>query len=157
MQPKLDSARLNRGVALLQLGQYANASAQLEALFADEHAAHRADAAYHDAIALDRLGRAADAEAWLDKARALDETLDAALLYQGALRERRGDLQSAGRAYLAYLNAHPDSTQAMLRFGLAAQKSGRIDVAKQYLQKVIAQAPRSLDAVEARKYLVLWE
>jgi TolA-binding protein len=45
----------------------------------------------------------------------------------------------------------------MLRFGLAAQKSGRADVAKKYLQAVVAKAPDSLDAVEARKYLVLWE
>jgi hypothetical protein len=45
----------------------------------------------------------------------------------------------------------------MLRFGMSAHKSGRIDVAKTYLQKVIAAAPRSYEALEARKYLVMWE
>ena len=73
------------------------------------------------------------------------------------LRERRGDLQGAGRAYLAYLEAHPDSAAALLRFGLAAQKAGRIAVAKSYLQKVIAVASDSAEAIEARKFLVMWE
>ncbi|MGZ8781678.1 MAG: tetratricopeptide repeat protein, partial [Thermoanaerobaculia bacterium] len=117
----------------------------------------RGDAAYHLAIALDRLGRAADAETWLDRAIKLDNDLDAAVLYAGMLRERRGDLQGAGRAYLGYLKKHPDSTVALLRFGVSAQKSGRIETATSYLQRVIALAPRSSEAVEARKYLVMWE
>lgn len=73
------------------------------------------------------------------------------------LRERRGDLQGAGRAYLDYLARYPKSTTAMLRLGMSAHKAGRIDVAKTYLQKVIAAAPKSSEALEARKYLVMWE
>lgn len=73
------------------------------------------------------------------------------------LRENRGELQGAGRAYLAYLERHPQSVVALLRFGLAAQKSGQIETAKTYLGRVIAAAPRSLEAAEARKYLVMWE
>lgn len=157
LQPTLAEARLNRAIALLRTGAFAKASAELEKLWADEHAPVRADAAYHNAIALDRLGRAADAETWLGRALALDPKLDAALLYTGMLRERRGDLQGAGRAYLDYLKLHPDSLQAMLHFGLSAQRAGRPDVAKSYLERVIAAAPRSAEAVEARKYLVLWD
>ncbi|MGZ5442557.1 MAG: tetratricopeptide repeat protein [Thermoanaerobaculia bacterium] len=153
----LEQARLNRGVALLRNGQMAKAIADLEALANDERSLVRGDAAYHLAIALDRLGRAADAESWLDRAIKLDNDLDAAVLYAGILRERRGDLQGAGRAYLEYLKKHPDSTVALLRFGVSAQKSGRIETAKSYLQRVIALAPRSSEAVEARKYLVMWE
>jgi Flp pilus assembly protein TadD len=62
----------------------------------------RATAAYHNGLALDRLGRAADAETWLGRALTLDPALGAALLYTGILRERRGELQGAGRAYLDY-------------------------------------------------------
>lgn len=153
----LEQARLNRGVALLRAGQTAKAIADLEPLANDEHSLVRADAAYHLAIALDRLGRPADAETWLDRAIKLDNGLDAALLYAGMLRERRGDLQGAGRAYLDYLKAHPDSTVALLRFGISAQKAGRFDTAKSYLQRVIALAPQSSEAVEARKFLVMWE
>ncbi len=142
-------------MAYLRAGENAKASADFEKLYAGS--ALRAEAAYHNAIALDRLGRAADAEIWLGRALALDPKLDAALLYTGMLRERRGDLQGAGRAYLDYLKAHPDSLQAMLRFGIAAQKSGRPDVARNYLDRVIAAAPESFEAVEARKFLVMWE
>jgi tetratricopeptide (TPR) repeat protein len=157
LDPKLDGARLNRGIALLRSGAYVKASAELERVAADATSTLRADAAYHNAIALDRLGRAADADTWLDRALKLDPKLDAALLYAGLLRERRNDLQGAGRAYLAYLEIHPDSPVALLRFGVSAQKAGRADVAKSYLQKVIAVAPRSAEAVEAQKYLVMWE
>ena len=139
----LEQARLNRGVALAaRAARRRRPSADLEPLANDEHSLVRADAAYHLAIALDRLGRAADAETWLDRAIKLDNELDAALLYAGMLRERRGDLQGAGRAYLDYLKAHPDSTVALLRFGVSAQKAGRVDAAKSYLQRVIALAPR---------------
>lgn len=157
LDPALSEARLNRGIALLRTGAFAKASADLERVANDEASRLRADAAYHNAIALDRLGRPADADAWLDRALKLDPKLDAALLYSGMLRERRGDLQGAGRAYLDYLKLHPESPVALLRFGVAAQKSGRPDVAKSYLSRVIALAPRSAEAVEAQKYLVMWE
>ncbi|HYC88004.1 MAG TPA: tetratricopeptide repeat protein [Thermoanaerobaculia bacterium] len=153
----LSEARLNRGITLLRSGAYAKASAELERVAGDERSAVRADAAYHNAIALDRLGRAADADAWLDRALKLDPELDAALLYAGLLRERRGDLQGAGRAYLEYLKLHPESTVALLRFGVSAQKAGNIDVAKSYLRRVIELAPRSAEGIEARKHLVMWE
>lgn len=150
-------ARLNRGIALLRAGDAAKAAAELEKVARDEHSAVRADGAYHLAIALDRLGRPQDAETWLDRAMKLDNELDAALLYAGMLRERRGDLQGAGRAYLDYLEAHPDSAVALLRFGLAAHKAGRIETARTYLQRVISLDARSPEAIEARKFLVMWE
>jgi tetratricopeptide (TPR) repeat protein len=157
LEPSLGEARLNRGIAFLRMGKPANASAELEKLAADEASPLRGDAAYHNAIALDRLGRTLDAEVWLERAQKLDPRLDAALLYAGTLRERRRDWQGAGRAYLDYLKAHPDSVTALLRFGITAHHAGRADVAKSYLQRVIALAPRSAEAVEAQKFLVMWE
>jgi tetratricopeptide (TPR) repeat protein len=150
-------ARLNRGIALLRGGDVSKAAAELEKVARDEHSTVRADGAYHLAIALDRLGRAQEAETWLDRAMKLDNELDAALLYTGMLRERRGDLQGAGRAYLDYLEAHPDSPVALLRFGLSAHKAGRIDTARTYLQRVISLDAHSPEAIEARKFLVMWE
>jgi tetratricopeptide (TPR) repeat protein len=157
LTPALQHARFNRALAYLRMKNDAKAAADLAAIFADEHSPLRADAAYHLGIAYDRLGRAADAETSLDNALKLDTKLDGALLYVGMLRERRGDLQGAGRAYLDYLARYPKSTPAMLRLGMSAHKAGRADVAKTYLQKVIAAAPRSAEALEARKYLVMWE
>jgi tetratricopeptide (TPR) repeat protein len=157
LDASLQEARLNRGIARLRLGELAKASEDFAKLVDDERSSFRADAAYHNAIALDRLGRAADAEKSLERALALDAKLDGALLYLGMLRERRGDLQGAGAAYRDYLKAHPDSVVATLRFGISAQKAGRIDVARSYFQRVIALAPDSAEAMEARKFLVMWE
>lgn len=157
LDPSLGEARFNRAIAFLRTNESAKASAELEKLATDEASPLRADAAYHNAIALDRLGRAADAEIWLERAQKLDPRLDAALLYAGALRERRRDWQGAGRAYLDYLKAHPDSIEALLRFGISAQRAGRADVAKPYLERVIALVPGSPEAVEARKFLVMWD
>ena len=153
----IEQARLNRGVALLRNGQIAKAMADFESLANDEHSIVGADAAYHLALALDRLGRASEAETWIERAIKLDNELDAAVLYAGMLRERRGDLQAAGHAYLEYLKKHPDSTTALLRFGVSAQKSGSIETAKTYLRRVVALAPKSAEAMEARKWLLLWE
>lgn len=157
MNPTLAEARFNRAVALLKMKELAKASADFEHIANDEKSALRATAAYHNAVALDRLGRAADAETWLSRTIELDPRFDPAMLYIGVLRERRGDLQGAGRAYLDYLKRNPDSTAAMLRLGVSAQRAGRTDVAKNYLQKVIDLAPESAEATEARKFLVMWE
>lgn len=157
LQPTLVEARFNRGIALLKVGDFKNASAEFEKIAAMESSALRASAAYHNALALDRLGRPGDAERWLDRAVALDPSLDAALLYAGALRERRGALEDAAKNYMAYLKRHPDSPAAMLRLGVAAQRAGRADVGIAYLRKVVEKAPDSREAVEARKFLVMWE
>lgn len=157
LDANLSEARLNRAITHLRSGAFAQASADLEKVAKDPRSAVRADAAYHNAIALERLGRTADAEEWLDRALRLNPELDAALLYTGLLRERRGDLQAAGRAYLEYLKNHPDSRVALLRFGVSAQRAGRTDVAQSYLRRVIELAPQSSEAIEARKFLVMWE
>jgi tetratricopeptide (TPR) repeat protein len=157
LQPSLAEARFNRAVTLLRAKQYARASAEFERVWSAGASPLRARAAYHDALALDALGRGSDAEVWLTRALETDSALDSALLYLGALRERRGDLQAAGKAYKQFLDKHPDVIVAMLRFGVAAQRAGFSEVGRKYLQRVIDTAPDSTEAAEARKFLVLWE
>lgn len=157
LQPSLLEARFNRGVASLTLRQLARASVDFESVYSERTSALRAAAAFHNALALDGLGRLSDAETWLTRALDADPTFDAAILYLGFLRERRGDLQAAGKTYRDYLQRHPDSVIAMLHFGISAQRSGFTDTARSYLQKVVAAAPDSPEAVEARKFLVMWE
>jgi tetratricopeptide (TPR) repeat protein len=156
LEPSMTEARFNRAVALLRLGEYPRASKEFETIYAGTSPL-RARAAYHDALALDAMQRPADAEAWLTRALEADPQLDDALFYSGVLHERRGDLQAAGRAYKTYLDRHPDSVGAMLRFGVCAQRDGEIDTAKAFLGRVIKAAPESPEAAEARKFLVMWE
>ena len=157
MDPALAEARFNRAVAWMRLGMLPRAIETFQQIAADEKSPMRGIAAFHNALALDAIGRPVDAEKWLESAIKLDPSLDSALLYLGALRERRGDLQGAGKAYKDFLAAHPDSIIAMLRFGVSAQRAGFADVGKKYLQRVIEAAPDSNEAAEARKFLVMWE
>lgn len=157
LDASLQEARFNRAVAWMRLGMNTRASQTFMEIAADEKSPLRPSAAFHNALALDASGKPADAERWLERALQLDPTLDSALLYLGALRERRGDLQGAGKAYRAFLAAHPDSIIAMLRFGVSAQRAGFTDVGKKYLHRVIETAPDSAEATEARKFLVMWE
>ncbi|HEX9985376.1 MAG TPA: tetratricopeptide repeat protein [Thermoanaerobaculia bacterium] len=157
LNPALQEARFNRALALMKLGEAARASAELQKIYADEASPLRAAAAYHNGLALDGMKKTAESEQWLERALTLDPSYDAALLYVGMLRERRGDLQGGGRAYFDYLKRHPDSVLAMLRFGISAHRAGRTDVAMSYLKKVTELAPDSPEAVEARKFLVMWE
>lgn len=153
----LPEARFNRAVALLKLSKYTEASAELEKIYGDANSPLRASAAYHDALALDALGKPDDAVTWLTRALDLDPKFDSALLYLGVLRERLGDLQSAGKAYKQFLDRHPDSIVAMLRFAVAAQRAGHPDTARKYFEKIIAAVPSSAEAAEARMYLEMWE
>ena len=157
LEPSMTEARFNRAVAFLKTGEYARASKDFELIWSDTKSSLRARAAYHDALALDAMKRSGDAEAWLTRALEADPQLDDALFYSGVLHERRGDLQAAGRAYKTYLDRHPDSVGAMLRFGICAQRDGSVDTAKAYLDRVIKAAPDSAEASEARKFLVMWE
>jgi len=59
LEAALEEARLNRAIARLRLADPAAARADLEAIWANEASRHRAEAAYHNGIALDRLGRPA--------------------------------------------------------------------------------------------------
>lgn len=150
----LAEARFNRGVAALRMDDPRRAAGDFAKI---DSGPLRVSAAYHRALALDRLGDAATAETVLEQALALDPGFAPAMLYGGILRERRRDLEGAVRSYLSYLKVHPDSTAAMLRVGVVAQRAGRTDVATTYLRRVIEKAPMSREAVEARKFLVMWE
>jgi tetratricopeptide (TPR) repeat protein len=153
----LPEARFNRAVAMLKLAKYSEASAELEKIYADANSPFRASAAYHDALALDALGKPSEAVTWLTRALELDPKFDSALLYLGIIRERLGDFQGAGKAYKQFLDRHPDSIVAMLRFGIAAQRAGHPEVGRKYFDRIIAAMPSSAEAAEARMYLEMWE
>jgi tetratricopeptide (TPR) repeat protein len=157
LDPTLVEARFNRAVALMKTGDFTRASADFEKIAENAETHLQASAAYHNALALDRMGRPADAEFWLQRALVADPKLDAATLYLGLLREKRGDLAGAARNYLDYLKQKPDSLVASLRLGVSAHRAGRTDVARTYLRRVIDKAPNSPEAVEARKFLVMWD
>lgn len=157
-EPDLIEARFNRAVALLKLGETTKAATEFALIANDGKAGPlRGTAAYHHAIARDRLGHAADAEKWLQTALILDPKFHAARLLLGSLQEKRGAVEAAAASYREYLKVYPDSPLATLRFGICAHRAGHTDAARTSLRRVIEKAPRSPEATEARKFLVMWE
>lgn len=156
VEPGFTQAKFNRGVALLKLGQHEAAASEFAPL-ASENGPLQPEAAYHRALALEAAGQREGALQSVRSALAVDPTLTDAIFLLGALEEKRGDLQAAGRAFKTYLQHHPESTQAMLHFGVLAQRSGRLETARRYLRQVIDLAPKSDEAVEAKKFLVMWD
>ncbi|HEY0590335.1 MAG TPA: tetratricopeptide repeat protein [Thermoanaerobaculia bacterium] len=150
--------RLNRAVALIRLDRLAEAAAELEALAAKEIPTDLlATVAYHRALVADRAGDLEVAARWLDRALKANPSSADAQLYAGVVLERLGRFQEAGRHYRDYLARDPGSIVAMLRFGIVAHRSGYRDVAARYLTDVVRRAPDSREAIEARKFLILWE
>ncbi len=157
-EPGAPRLRVNRAVALIRLERLTEAAAELEALAAgnlpDELLA---TVAYHRALVADRAGDLQAAARWLDRALKADPSSPDAQLYAGVVLERLGRFEQAGRRYRDYLAHDPGSIVAMLRFGIVAHRAGYRDVAKKYLGDVVRRAPESREAIEARKFLVLWE
>lgn len=157
LEPANETARYNRGVALLKKGSLEAAIAEFDRVSAPEQSALRARATYHRGLAQERLGKNERAAASFEEAFRLDSTLHAALLSLGVAKERMRDFQGAGKAYKMFLERRPDVPVALLRFGVVAHRAGRRDAATALLRRVIAIAPQSSEAVEAQKYLVMWE
>lgn len=154
--PKSDIARFNRGILLLKRQSWTDAAKDFESVF-NSAGALEAVAAYHHALADEGAGDLETAALWLQRALQADPSFDDALLVLGSVRERSSRFQEAGRAYRDYMNRHPDSLVAILRFGVCAQAAGNIEVAKKYLRQVVQKGGNGAEAVEARKYLLMWE
>ena len=157
--PASFETRFNRGVVLLRLDRLDEAARAFEEIWnvKDARPSLRASAANHRALAAERLERLEEASAWLDRSLEIEPRSPDALLYSGVVLEKRGRFAEAGKRYCAYLDNDPDSTVAMLRFGIVAHRAGHRDLAVKYLRQVALRSPDSQEAVEARKFLVMWE
>ncbi len=157
-EPASAALRLNRAIALIRLARLTEAAAELEGIAAKELSpAILAKVAYHRALVADRAGDLQVAARWLDRALRANPSSADAQLYGGVVLERLGHFEQAGRRYRDYLAGNPGSIVAMLRFGIVAHRAGHRDVARKYLAEVVRRAPESREAVEARKFLIIWE
>lgn len=151
--------RFNRAVVLMRLDRLDEAAKAFEEIWStkDARPSLRASAADHRALAAERLDRLEEASGWLDRSLEIEPRSSDALLYSGVVFEKRGRFAEAGKRYRAYLDNDPGSTVAMLRFGIVAHRAGHRDLAVKYLRQVAQLSPDSREAVEARKFLVMWE
>lgn len=157
LEPANQIARYNRGVALLKKAKLEESIAEFNRIATPEEPSLQARAAYHRGLAEERLGKHETAAASFESAFKLDSSLHAALLSLGVAKERMLDFQGAGKAYKMYLERRPDAPVALLRFGVVAHRAGRREAATTLLRRVVKIAPRTPEALEAEKYLVMWE
>jgi tetratricopeptide (TPR) repeat protein len=155
--PTLLDPRFNLGIIALRLGDFDAARTHFDSVWKAGDSPLRARAAYHHALADDRLGKLDEAENWLGRALEAEPTLSDAKLYLGVVHERKKEFAEAGKYYKEFLVDHPDNAVAMLRFGVSAIRAGYPDTARRYLHQVVQQAPDSIEAQEARKYLFTLE
>lgn len=154
--PKFIDARFNLGILQLRSGDNDGALKQFRALAAEEGPL-QARAAYHVALAEDRRGNIAAAEAALREGLRLDPALSEAKIYLGVVLEKQKKFIEAGESYRDYLADVPNDPTAMLRFGIVAWRAGYADTARRYLRVVAEQQRAREEALEARKYLLILE
>lgn len=156
--PKAIEPRFNRAIALLRRGESDRAGAALEALAPEVAGGPLASTvAYHRALAARNANDPETALAWALRAAAADPRSADAHLLSGILLEGAGRYEDAGKRYKALLDLDPRSPVGMLRFGIVAQRAGHRELSTRYLRELVRSAPSTPEAIEARKYLVMWE
>ncbi len=155
--PGFIEPKINRGILSLRRSKFDEANRDLEAAYTSATGDLKAAAAFHRALAEDGLGKSRAAHEWIQKALAVRADYPDAILYSGVILEKLRRFEEAGKAYRRFLELSPDSVVALLRFGVVAHRAGFRDTAIQYLQRVVKLAPDSAEAMEARKFLVMWD
>lgn len=155
--PESSLLRYNRGIALMALRELERAATDFERVAADEGSALNARAAYHRALIALRLDGPASAEPHLRRALHLDPLLPDARLVLGWTLEEQKKWAEAGDVYKEFVSDYPNTAWAMVRFGVVALRAGYPETARTWLRRAAQADPNSVEAVEARKYLVMLE
>lgn len=157
LRPQSDAARFNRGLARLAAGELEGSAADFEAVASLDASPLAARAGYHRALIAARAARWADAERWSRVALHHDPLLPDARLMLGYALERQSKWADAGQEYKTFIADYPSASWAMVRFGVTALRAGFPDTARAWLRRASQADPGSLEAAEARKYLVMLE
>ena len=102
------------------------------------------------ALAAARLGRTADAERALERARSLDPSSARVLVGLGSVRLAAGERDAARKAFEQALAQNPSAAQAESALAMMAGEDGRSDEARERFARALAADP-----AEAAKLLAL--
>ncbi len=149
LAPAFSDARNNRGVAYMQLGQYSQAEADLLQALGDRYYPNRAGV-YFNLGSLHLLkGSLAAAEENLRRATVPTGPIEAFLLL-GEVEERLGKLELAESALRDGVSRAPERPDVLLALAAFLERHGRGREARAYYEKVVALAPYSGEAEQAR-------
>ncbi|HKB71342.1 MAG TPA: tetratricopeptide repeat protein [Thermoanaerobaculia bacterium] len=143
----------NRGVAKMELGDYAGAEADFLQAYKSPSLADRQSALINLGRARMRRGIPAEAEDAFTRALALVPDSYEALMARGEAREALKNEKGAVEDYLAALKLRAENLDAMLHVGMGLLALDNRDLGIRYLRRVTELAPDSPQAARARLIL----
>jgi Flp pilus assembly protein TadD len=149
LAPTFSDARNNRGAAYMQLGQYSQAEADFLQALGDRYYPNRAGVYFNLGSLHVLKGSLVAAEENLRRAAVPTGPIEAFLLL-GEVEERLGKLELAESALRDGISRAPERTDLLLALAAFLERRGRAREARAYYEKVVALAPYSQEAEQAR-------
>lgn len=150
LAPENGSFRNNRGVARMELEQYAEAAEDFNAAERSQNPDDRISAAINRGRLRQREGDFAAAETEFTNALARDPKSFAAMIGRGVARESRSDLEGAAEDYLACVKLDATSAEANLRLGLCLVSLHKPELGLRYLKRAVELDPNGDTGAKAR-------
>ena len=151
--PGFTDARNNRGSTYLALQQYRMAEVDFIAVLSDSTYPHRQKVFYNLGITYLGRGQIGAAEENFEKAISANPVVFEAYLRLAEIAHAQGRTDSALRLLEDARLEHPERLDGTLAYGRLLMEAGRPDEARPYLEDVIASAPNSVLAEQARELL----
>jgi Tfp pilus assembly protein PilF len=153
LAPDKPSYRINRGLALLEVGRYEEAEEDFRMADSSPLAEDRQAASINRGRLRQRQGDYAGAEAEFSAALARDSKSFASWMGRGAARQARGQLEPAAEDYLEAVRLQPKNAEANLRLGLILVEMRREPLGRRYLERALELDPSGDSGAKARTLL----
>ena len=140
----------NRGVSLMEIGDYTGAEADFLKAYASTNPADKQSALINLGRARLRRGLPAEAVDAFNRALALTPDSYEALMARGEAHEALHDQKAAVEDYLAALKLRADNLDAMLHIGMGLMALNQHDLGVRYLRRITELSPDSPQAGRAR-------
>lgn len=153
LDPEFVEARINRGVAYMEMDKLKEAEADFQAVLKASASREKLNAHFNQGLLEVRR------EAWeaADKEFSLvvagDPKYLRAYRERGIVRVRREEFADGLDDLLRYLRTEPRDPVANYNAALALLTTGRRDVARKYMQRTVDAAPESDEAKKAKRFL----
>jgi Tfp pilus assembly protein PilF len=153
LAPENGAYRNNRGVALMELGQFKAAQDDFTVAGASQNSDDRLSATINLGRLWQREGDYAAAESEFSAAIARDPQTYAAFVGRAVARESSGNFQGAAEDFLAAVKLDPSNADANLRLGMVLISLHKSELGKRYLQRAVDLDPAGDTGARARLLL----
>jgi len=153
ISPENGAFRNNRGVALMEIGQFKAAQDDFGIAAASQNSDDRLSATINLGRLYQREGDYAEAESQFSAAIARDPKNYAAFTGRAVARESAGNLEGAAEDFLEGVKLDPANADANLRLGMVLITMHKPDLGKRYLQRATELDPAGETGAKVRLLL----